>query len=110
MSVKLRLKRLGRTHRAVYRLAAVDSRTPRDGRTIEELGLYDPSNQDREQQVRLNTERIAYWLSVGAQPSPTVADLIKKHKIDRTGAAAGANAAPAAASKGQNAAASRAAR
>lgn len=85
MSVKLRFKRFGRTHHPVYRLAAMDSRTPRDGRTIEELGTYDPGNKDNEQQINLNAERIAYWLSVGAQPSPTVADMLRKRGINRNG-------------------------
>lgn len=69
---------MGRRHRAFYRLNAVDARNPRDGRVIEELGYYDPLAASSEQQVRLNTERIAYWLSVGAQPSDTVRTLLKK--------------------------------
>ncbi len=81
MAVKLRLKRLGRSHRSVYRVSAMDARRPRDGRVLEELGLYDPEHKDEAQQVRLNEERIQYWLSVGATPSPTVAQLLKKHGI-----------------------------
>ncbi len=79
--VKLRLKRFGRTHRSFFRVGAVDSRAPRDGRVIEELGWYDPCNQDTEKQVDLNRERIEYWLSVGAQPSDTVRDLLVKTGI-----------------------------
>ncbi|MGB0715378.1 MAG: 30S ribosomal protein S16 [Phycisphaerae bacterium] len=70
--VKLRLKRIGRRHRPSYRLAAVDSRRARDSKVIEELGQYDPVNQNVEQQVNFQKERIEYWLGVGAQPSDTV--------------------------------------
>jgi small subunit ribosomal protein S16 len=79
--VKLRLKRLGRTHRSVFRLSAMDARNPRDGRVLEELGVYDPSNRSHEQQLKLNAERIRYWLSAGAQPTETVAQLLKRNGI-----------------------------
>ena len=78
MAVRLRLKRMGRRHRSFFRLNAIDSRSPRDGRVIEELGWYDPQAKDQEQQTSLNRERIEYWLGVGAQPSETVRDLLKK--------------------------------
>ena len=81
MAVKLRLKRLGRTHRSYFRLAAMESRNQRDGRVLEELGHYDPANRDADAQVRLDADRIRYWLSVGAQPSDTVRNLLKKHDI-----------------------------
>lgn len=81
MAVMLRMKRFGRTHRPVYRLTATDSRTPRDGRVLEELGQYDPTNKDSTAQVKLDVERIRYWLSVGAQPSETVGNLLKKQGI-----------------------------
>ncbi len=81
MAVKLRLKRLGRRHVSVYRLSATESRCPRDGRVLEELGTYDPANKDAAQQVRIDAERVKYWLSVGAVPSDTVAQLLKKHGI-----------------------------
>ena len=81
MAVRLRLKRLGRRHRSFYRLGAMDSRSPRDGRVIEELGWYDPEAKDADKQVSLNRERIEHWLSVGAQPSETVADLLESHGI-----------------------------
>jgi small subunit ribosomal protein S16 len=79
--VKLRFKRFGRTHHPVYRLNAIDQRSPRDGRPIEELGTYDPANQDESVQFKCNEERVKYWLSVGAQPSETVAALLKKAGI-----------------------------
>jgi small subunit ribosomal protein S16 len=88
VSVKLRFKRYGRTHEPVYRLAAMDSRRPRDGRTIEELGVYEPMHKDLEQQIRFNFERIDYWLSVGAQPTETVAAVLKKRARTQAQAAA----------------------
>lgn len=81
MAVKLRLKRLGRTHKSVFRLSAMDARKPRDGRVLEELGLYDPTNKDQSQQLKLDAERVKYWLSVGAVPSETVAHLLKNNGI-----------------------------
>ena len=81
MAVKLRLKRFGRRHCAVYRVAAMESRSARDGRVLEELGRYDPANKDPDSQVRLDGERIKYWLSVGAQPTETVRSLLKKQGL-----------------------------
>jgi len=81
VAVKLRLQRLGRTHKSFFRLSAMDSRKPRDGRVIEELGWYDPHVKNEDEQTELNRERIEYWLSVGAQPSDTVSDLLKKNGI-----------------------------
>ncbi len=79
--VMIRLKRTGRRHRPSYRLAAVDGRSSRDGRVLEELGLYDPAHRNPDLQSDLKTERIKYWLSVGAQPSDTARDLLKKAGI-----------------------------
>ncbi len=76
--VKLRFKRFGRTHHPVYRLNAIDQRSPRDGRPIEQLGTYDPANKDESVPCGGNGERGKYWLIVGAQPSETVAALLKK--------------------------------
>ncbi len=81
MAVKLRLKRFGRNHKPVYRLGAMDSRSPRDGVVLEELGFYDPTNKVKEQQVTLKLDRIQHWLKSGATPSDTVRDLLKKHGI-----------------------------
>ncbi len=77
MAVRLRLKRMGRRHRPFYRITAVDQRKKRDGKVIEELGHYDPLNTDESRKVVLNSDRIQYWLGVGAQPSDTVRGLIK---------------------------------
>lgn len=69
---------MGRRHRPYYRVTAVDGRKSRDGRVLEELGSYDPLNADEGKQIVLKTERIQYWLGVGAQPSDTVRGLIKR--------------------------------
>jgi small subunit ribosomal protein S16 len=82
--VRLRLKRMGRRHRPFYRLNAIDSRSPRDGRVIEPLGWYDPIEKDEAKVMSLNEDRIRYWLSVGAQPSETVRTLLRKSGIDPT--------------------------
>lgn len=82
--VRIRLKRMGRKHRPSYRVTAVDGRRSRDGITIEELGHYDPGNRKADQQCRLDMERIDYWLSQGAQPSETVAQLIRKSRAAAT--------------------------
>ena len=85
MAVKLRFKRMGRRHQSFFRLNAMDSRSPRDGRVIEQLGWYDPNTKDPAKQLSLNSERIAYWLSVGAEPSKTVKDLLKRQGIVSAG-------------------------
>ena len=84
MAVKIRLKKLGRNHQPFFRMCAIDARAPRDGKTIEELGHYDPLVKDVDARAILNGERIAYWLSVGAQPSENCARLIKKYGKDGT--------------------------
>lgn len=81
MSVRIRLKKVGRKHQQSFRLAALDKRQPRDSKVIEELGIYDPANPKEERRVLLNGERIKYWLSVGAQPSDTVRRLLEKSQI-----------------------------
>ena len=82
MSVKLRLKRLGRSNGAFFRLNAIDSRSPRDGRVIEELGYYDPRNKDQAKQFVAKLDRCRYWLDVGAVPSETVSSLLKKQGVE----------------------------
>ena len=79
MTVRIRMKKLGRKHRPFYRICAMEQRTPRDGRILEELGTYDPMVPETDARARLNGERINYWLSVGAQPSDRVKVLIKKY-------------------------------
>ena len=79
MAVRIRMRKLGRKHRPFFRLCAIDGRQQRDGRVIEELGHYDPMVPDTDARAILNGERIAYWMSVGAQPSEAAAVLIKKY-------------------------------
>ena len=79
MAVKLRLKRMGRKKAPFYRIVAADSRMPRDGRFIEQLGTYDPSKSPAA--VTLKKEEILRWFSNGAQPSDTVRNLLSKEGI-----------------------------
>lgn len=92
--VKLRFQRHGRTHRPFYRLVAVDARFKRNGKQIEILGWHNPTPGAGENATELNADRIKHWLSVGAQPSDTVRDLlaeknlltpklVKKREMDR---------------------------
>ena len=76
--VRLRLTRMGRKKHPFYRIVAADSRAPRDGRFIEALGYYDPMKQPAD--IRLDLERVDYWLGVGASPSDTVANIIKRQR------------------------------
>jgi small subunit ribosomal protein S16 len=76
--VKIRLKRFGRKNHAFWRINAVDHRSPRDGKVIEELGYYDPTNKDLAKQVVVDKARVEHWLKTGAQPSDTVKQLIKR--------------------------------
>ncbi len=75
MAVKIRLKRLGKTRAPHYRIVVADSRTKRDGRVIEEIGRYVPT--ENPSFIEVNSERAQYWLSVGAQPTEQVAVLLK---------------------------------
>lgn len=81
--VRLRMKSFGRRHRPFFRICAMDARTPRDGRAIEELGHYDPLVRNKEARSVLNASRIRYWLSVGAQPSEKVQALLNKAGIQK---------------------------
>ncbi|MEY3021512.1 MAG: ribosomal protein [Planctomycetota bacterium] len=81
--VVLRMKRMGRAHAPFYRLSAMDKRSPRDGAVIENLGWYNPLGKPGAQ-YQFNVERVQYWLSVGAQPSETAANLLKKVGVDPT--------------------------
>ncbi len=76
MAVKIRMKRVGAKNAPVFRIVVADSRSPRDGKFIEELGTYQPLKKGNN--YTLNLERANYWVSKGAQPSETVASFIKK--------------------------------
>jgi small subunit ribosomal protein S16 len=75
VAVKIRLKRLGKIRAPYYRVVVADSRTKRDGRAIEEIGKYHPTEEPSF--IEIDSERAQYWLSVGAQPSEQVAALLK---------------------------------
>lgn len=74
--VKLRLKRTGKKHEAIYRIVAADSRSPRDGKFIEEIGFYNPHTKE----VKVNIELKDKWLEQGAQASETVKGLIARYE------------------------------
>jgi small subunit ribosomal protein S16 len=77
--VKIRLKRMGTTKRPVYRLVVADSRSPRDGRFIEEIGFYDPLPNPAV--VRIDEEKVRVWMRRGARPSDTARDLLVREGI-----------------------------
>ena len=81
MSVKLRFVRVGKKNHPAFRLCAIDSRKARDGAYLENLGFYDPYIADDQKKIRINRERAEYWLSVGALPSQTVLDFLKREKV-----------------------------
>ena len=89
MAIKIRLARGGSKKRPFYRIVAADSRMPRDGRFIEKLGTYNPLlPKDSEERVKMDMERVEYWLSQGAQTTDRVARFLeaagKKEKTDRS--------------------------
>lgn len=79
MAVKIRLKRLGAKKSPFYRIVVADSRYPRDGRFIEEIGYYNPCTNPAE--VKIDSEKAAGWIKNGAQPTETVKSLLKKNGI-----------------------------
>ncbi|AIS52548.1 30S ribosomal protein S16 [Thermoanaerobacter kivui] len=79
MAVRIRLKRFGAKKKPFYRIVVADSRSPRDGRFIDEIGYYNPVAQPAE--IKIDPEKAKKWLSVGAQPSDTVRSLFKKEGI-----------------------------
>ena len=81
MSVKIRLKRYGTKKRPFYRLVVVDSRKPRDGRTIEEVGLYHPIEVEGKQ-LKIKKDRVQEWIQKGARPTDTVRRLLNKNELE----------------------------
>jgi small subunit ribosomal protein S16 len=84
VSVRIRMKKIGRSHQSFFRICAIDKRSPRHGRVLEQLGTYDPRVKDTDARALLVADRVNYWLSVGAQPSERVAVLIKKYGTNGT--------------------------
>ena len=85
MSVRIRMKMTGRKHQPFFRICVIDRQKSRDGLPIEELGTYDPMVKVKSERVKLNMERVAYWMSVGATPSDRVATILKKIKANDFG-------------------------
>jgi len=85
VSVRIRMKMTGRKHQPFFRICVIDRQKSRDGLPIEELGTYDPKVKVKSERVKLNMERVAYWMSVGATPSDRVATLLKKIKTNDFG-------------------------
>ena len=81
MTVVIRMKRSGRRNRPCYRISVADSRAPRDGSTLENLGLYDPIATKKEAQLTLNVERARHWILNGAKPSETVASIFRRQGV-----------------------------
>ena len=81
MAVVIRLRRTGRTNLPCFRITASDSRFPRDGRSLENLGLYDPLRKEGQVQVQLNKERVEYWLNQGAKASDSVSAILRRQGI-----------------------------
>jgi small subunit ribosomal protein S16 len=81
MAVKIRLKRMGKKRHPIYRIVVADSRSPRDGRFIEEIGTYDPNQEPSVFDV--NEEAAKKWLSTGAKPTETVGKLLKIAGIEK---------------------------
>ena len=79
MAVKIRLKRMGSNKKPFYRIGVADSRAPRDGRFIEEIGYYNPVSEPK--QIKINDEKANKWLGVGAQPTETVKKLLQSQEI-----------------------------
>ena len=79
MAVKIRLRRMGAKKAPFYRLVVADSRYPRDGRFIEEIGYYNPTKDPAE--VKIDVEKAQKWISTGAQPTDTVKSLFKKNNV-----------------------------
>jgi small subunit ribosomal protein S16 len=79
MAVKIRLRRMGAKKRPFYRIVVADSRSPRDGRFIEEIGYYNPISEPVE--IKIDDEKAVKWLQTGAQPTDTIKDLFKKHGV-----------------------------
>ena len=81
MAVKIRLRRMGQKKAPFYRIVVADSRSPRDGRFIEEIGYYDPTKEPSE--IRLDEEAAKKWLANGAQPTQTVEKILKTAGIEK---------------------------
>lgn len=78
MAVKIRLQRRGSTHSPIHKIVVAECSKPRDGKFIEDLGTHNPQPRGQDFEIKVNLDRYDYWISVGAQPSDTVKNLIKR--------------------------------
>jgi small subunit ribosomal protein S16 len=79
MAVSIRLSRQGTKKRPFYRVVVTDSRSPRGGKFLENLGTFDPAKEIKDASLKIDQERLAYWRSTGATPSATLVKLLKEH-------------------------------
>lgn len=87
MALKIRLQRGGAKHKPVYRMVVADARARRDGRFVEKIGTYAPQHKHQDQELRVDLERAAYWVSVGAQPTDTARTLLNRARREADPAA-----------------------
>ena len=79
--IRIRLQKVGRAHQPFYRIVAADSRVKQTGRVREVLGTYNPHESDKAAEVKLDRERVQYWLGCGAQVSETMTSILKAHDL-----------------------------
>ena len=88
MAVAIRLSRQGTKKRPFYRVVVTDSRSPRGGKFLENIGTFDPAKEIKDASLKIDLERLAYWRGTGATPSPTLVKLLKEHGKHEAAAAA----------------------
>ena len=83
MALRIRLQRHGSVHNPMYRVVVAESTSSRNGKFVENLGLYNPKTRGKDVETQIKLDRVDYWLSVGAQPSDTVKTVIKKARASQ---------------------------
>lgn len=90
MAVSIRLSRQGTKKRPFYRIVVTDSRSPRGGKFLENIGTFDPAKEIKDASLKIDQERLGYWRGTGATPSPTLVRLLKEHGKHQAATAAAA--------------------